>query len=435
MKISNHLSQLNPDSESAKAPPSKTKYYQQEPVIAPDLRPLNYKECFVERNAGDPKLSVSPKGKLILFSSSASLGGAKKQPISWRYNQHLESWSKSPPLMFPVNKNDWFWGLSWDKKSKIGYGVTYRYHIDEANTKSIKPFLFSSVDDGQSFLPVSEKPITNEGSETAITNLKDGSLLALIRSNSDVHNPKFELINLGIDGQKIKSNVFTDHTIGGQSLLNISLDGNDYILSSYRVAAFNENDLYEQKIILSLINPNSMSITKLATIATNGADMGYTGMVFNEDNGELLVSYYNSDISRSEFLNNPQEKPNAASIYLAKLLISEFSPGKIKADLISSKRVVKSNGEHNAFTSMIHYKGKYYLAYRKAQSHYVLTTKKKVESYSDRVRESCKTPGGVFHVLSSNNGETWTQNAVLKANNVGDLEEEAPEILLTLPII
>ncbi|TDF39424.1 hypothetical protein EYS14_07870 [Alteromonadaceae bacterium M269] len=240
----------------------------------------------------DPKLSISPDGKLLLLAyarfNSDSNQTLKTQPYCW-FSTDGYSWSS--PTVLPI-QNEWLWRLSFHKDFALGF--TYNKRLERLNLykgnplrqiECIKPKVLS-------------KETHNLGypNESDIIFSENGDAYALVRRDADSYSAQ-----LGYAKAPYTQWQWSDlgHYIGGPAMIKFDegtaiAAGRLWLQSGPKMALFK----------LDLKQP---SLTPMMTLPSEG-DSSYPGLVLNGD--KLYVSYYSSHIDRK------------SSIYLAEVDLS-----------------------------------------------------------------------------------------------------------------
>ena len=219
----------------------------------------------------DPKLTVTPRGELMLTTAAAD---RPKEPVSHQsmvwFSRDARQWSE------PVKAgelNFWLWRVQWHKglAYSVGYGTTNR-DTDVAR-------LYRSAD-GRTFEPWVPRLFT-EGypNETSLLFEKDGTARMLLRRDRGTMTGQW-----GTSRPPYKEWTWQDMgvRIGGPHMLQIP---GGRVIGVVR--------LYDGKQRTSIveINPATGKLTELEKLPSNG-DSSYAGLVWEK--GELWISYYSS---------------------------------------------------------------------------------------------------------------------------------------------
>jgi hypothetical protein len=233
----------------------------------------------------DPKITVTPDGRLMLSGAEAIRDGSTYhyQSLAW-FSQDGRNWSERHPIGDP---DFWLWRVTWHQGT--AYGIGYGCGKDQ----SIR--LYTSKD-GKKFDTLVERLFdVGYPNETAIVFDGDTAYCLLRRDGKPssgllgVSQPpykKWEWKDLGVQ-------------IGGPSLIRLS---NGKWLAAVR--------LYDRRIRTSLcwVDPQAGKLTEFLELPSGG-DTSYAGLVEYRD--QLWVSYYSSHEGKT-------------SIYLAKVPVEHL---------------------------------------------------------------------------------------------------------------
>jgi hypothetical protein len=219
----------------------------------------------------DPKLSITPDGRLMLAGVSAlhQPSPVRHQSMVW-FSDDGRSWSEGKPIGEP---DVWLWRPAWHEG--VAYGVGY------STTGAHFTRLYSSRDgvDFATIVPtLFDRGYSNE---SALAFLPDGSALCLMRRDGKGAD--------GTDQLGRSKPPYTEWTwkdlgrhFGGPALLRLP-DG--------RLVAGGRS--HEGKVHTSLawLDPDAGTLTEFLTLPSGG-DTSYPGLVWHD--GMLWVSYYSS---------------------------------------------------------------------------------------------------------------------------------------------
>jgi hypothetical protein len=232
-----------------------------------------------EADLRDPKLTVSPDGRLMLSAAAARHQGAAAA-------FHTQVWTSadgavwSPPK--EIGEDDfWLWRITWFRKMAFAVGYS------TAGQPSIR--LYQSPD-GVRFDPlVANLYDHGEPNETSLLFAKDSSALCLLRR--DAGNAL-----LGASRPPYRNWTWKDlgKKLGGPHMLRLP---DDRIVAAGR--------LHDGKVRTGLcwLDPKAGTLTEFLALPSGG-DTSYPGLVYAD--GLLWVSYYSSHEGKT-------------SIYLAKV--------------------------------------------------------------------------------------------------------------------
>ena len=229
----------------------------------------------------DPKLSVTPHGRLLLNAGAALQGspGVTHRSLVWS-SADAREWSE------PVSAGDpdvWLWRVTWHLKQaySVGYGTR--------GTPSIR--LYTSAD-GSTFSAHSDNLAdAGESREASLLFMPDGRALCLLRRGGAASTAV-----LGKSRAPYRGWSWTGLKVGIAGANLIRLPDERIVVSGRMIGA----DVHTS---LAWLDPEAETLTELLTLPSGG-DSGYPGMVFHD--GLLWVSYYSSHEGR-------------AMIYLAKV--------------------------------------------------------------------------------------------------------------------
>lgn len=241
----------------------------------------------------DPKLSVTPDGKLLLLAYAKVYNGHQdpvyRQAYTW-LTQDGQSWSSAKQL---GDKNWWLWRLRWHKDK--AYGVAYNREAQNTRLyaglprrtfECVEPQLFSLKKQGKGY-----------PNESDLHFSADGTAQVLLRRDADSCTAQ-----LGISAPPYRRWVWHDlgFYLAGPSMLNLSPG---YSLLAGRI--------WQQdgpKTALVLLNLHTMK-PSLLRVLPSGGDTSYPGLVRQGNN--VFVSYYSS------------HQHHKACIYLAKFTLDD----------------------------------------------------------------------------------------------------------------
>lgn len=242
----------------------------------------------------DPKLSITPDGKLMLL-----LGGTEyskegdylsSQPRV-AFSSDGKTWSKLKKVVQP---HEWLWRVTWhDGKA---WGISYRSTNLASKDADWIATLYSSSD-GVHFEKVKELAVDSRPSEATIRFSEQGEMRVLIRRGGDLNAHAW----IGKSGPPYHDFEWKDsgYTLGGPNFL--ILPGNK-MWASARFYKISENQVMEMTALASM-GPNG--VFPLLELPSGGEDTGYPGMVYHD--GALWISYYSS------------HEGDKAAIYIAKV--------------------------------------------------------------------------------------------------------------------
>lgn len=242
----------------------------------------------------DPKLSVTPKGEIMVIIGGSIYDGKKlvdRVPHVSFSNKRGKNFSDPEAVEVTDNTgemNSWIWRVIW--KDGTGYGMDYQTHKgDEWDL-----YLTKTVD-GKHFQKVSRLKIDGLPNESTIRFTKDDLMYVLVRRE-------------GGDSRGILAKSSPPYKIWNYTKLDYRLGGPNFLfLSESKLVVGTRNYKGDRKTHLLVTNPDG-EIEKTIELPS-GSDTGYPGKLIHE--GFLWVSYYSSHEGNS-------------NIYLSKIPINEL---------------------------------------------------------------------------------------------------------------
>lgn len=250
----------------------------------------------------DPKLSVTPDGRLMLLVGGSYYEGEtlglRRTRVSFSDKLGRNFSAPRPVEIDPKIKTDadWLWRVTWHRG--IGYGVLYQSGGDEFQAQLV------STRDGLRYQLVTTFAIGGRPNETTVRILPDGEMLAWVRRERESQN--------GFIGSSRPP--YTNWTWKEQ---NARLGGPNFlILPNGKLIGTTRGYLADRKAntYVTWLTRDG-AINPIVTLPSGG-DTSYAGMVVRGD--RLLISYYASHEGKT-------------AIYLATLnlkrLLSEAANG------------------------------------------------------------------------------------------------------------
>lgn len=243
----------------------------------------------------DPKLSITPHGKLMLLAGGTSLDNLNEYISTQSQVAFSEDGMHWSPLTLILDKHEWLWRVTWFQGK--AYGASYSR--SEPNNKdkewNIKLFESSNGVDYTLLTPWNLKGYPNE---TTLRFLKSGEMIALVRRDKKEDNHCYAGISRA---------PYTDwhwhptrHHIGGPNFIILP---HHHMWVSGRLLISNPYIQFEKTFVGTF---NLEAIRPMLILPSDG-DCSYPGMVYHE--GVLWISYYSS------------HENNRSSIYLARVAI------------------------------------------------------------------------------------------------------------------
>lgn len=240
----------------------------------------------------DPCLSVTPNGEILLLCGARYKTNDGNYATKTYYaKENKGAFEEIKPVVVPEEIDDkyccWIWRITWNDIE--GYGVVYRSNDNHStNITLVKTF------DGITYSRVTDIELGGDPSETKLSFLKDGTLMAMIRR--DGGNKK------GYMGYS--KYPYTEWNL---KELDIYLAGQDFLVDEDLVICstrLRENIGDKTNIWIGNLD-GVFSWSYVLPSLGSGGDTSYTGLL--NENDEYWISYY----SKHEF--------NKPAIYLAKI--------------------------------------------------------------------------------------------------------------------
>ena len=228
----------------------------------------------------DPKLSVTPEGRLMLTMGGTIHEG--QRPTGRRprvaFSADGMDWSGSQPVL---DAGDWLWRVTWHRG--VAYGVSYR---TPPGSTERKVTLYRS-DDGSQWRRVTDLAIDGSPNETTLRFVGD-TMIALVRREAGDRHARIGTATPPYEDWSWNP---TEHLLGGPNFIEI--DGTLWAAGRH----------YPGGARTELFRMTTDSLTPALTLPSGG-DTSYPGLLFHD--GLLWISYYSSHGGRS-------------AIYLAKV--------------------------------------------------------------------------------------------------------------------
>ena len=241
----------------------------------------------------DPKLSVTPDGRLMLLIGGSYYEGEKLGVRHTRVSFSDKAGTRfSAPKPVVVDAKirtdaDWLWRVTWHRG--VGYGVIYQSGGDEFKAQLV------STRDGLNYQLVTTFDITGRPNETTLRFTAEGEMIAWVRRERDSQN--------GFIGTSRAP--YKDWTWKEQ---NVRVGGPTFaVLPNGKLVGVSRGYLPDRKAntFVAWLSRDG-AVKPIVTLPSSG-DTSYAGMVLRDN--QLLVSYYASHEGKS-------------AIYLATLNLS-----------------------------------------------------------------------------------------------------------------
>lgn len=246
----------------------------------------------------DPKLSVTPTGKLMVIMGGSVYENRKmlERIPQVSFSEDGAEFSKPEPInVDPEVKNswDWVWRVTWHKG--VGYAINWKYEHNGGVSPTGQIYLMKTMD-GINYEKMYYFDVDGYPNESTIRFDKDDKMHVLIRRERGVG---LIAVSAAPDYNDFKFQELT-FRLGGPNFLH--LDDNSLVLGS-RYHSIHSGP----KTVIHTID--RFGNVNKSFILPSGGDTSYPGMVIFDD--QLWVSYYSSHEGKS-------------SIYLAKLSVGNL---------------------------------------------------------------------------------------------------------------
>ena len=226
----------------------------------------------------DPKLSVTPDGRLMVLVGGSYYEGEKLGVRRTRVSFSDKTgtrFSAPQPIVVEAKirtEADWLWRVTWQRG--VGYGVIYQSGGEEFKAQLV------STRDGINYHLVTTFAITGRPNETTLRVLPDGEMIAWVRRERESQNGF-----LGTSRPPYQEWLWKEQPVrlGGPNFL---------VLPNGKMIGVTRGHLADRKAntYLAWLSKDG-AMTPVVTLPSGG-DTSYAGMVLRGD--KLLVSYYSS---------------------------------------------------------------------------------------------------------------------------------------------
>lgn len=244
----------------------------------------------------DPKLSVTPDGRLMAVAGGSVYRGTKtlqgRQPRVM-FSKDGREWTAPKPVL---KEGDWLWRVTWhDGKA---YGLSYTTEGSETGDRKDWGLKLYASDDGENYKLVAPLDVTGHPNEATLRFLPDGSMVALVRREA---GDKSGWIGTSKPPYTSWTWHETAHRLGGPNFIRLP-DG--------ALWAAGRSHKGGVKTVLA-----RMGLAQYEPVLDlpSGGDTSYPGLVWQD--GLLWMSYYSSH-------------EGEAAIYLAKIKVPLEKPEK-----------------------------------------------------------------------------------------------------------
>lgn len=231
----------------------------------------------------DPKLSVTPDGRLMVLMGGSFYEGEKLNGGQTRvsFSDKLgKRFSAPQPVVIDArikSERDWLWRVTWHRG--VGYGVVYQSGGEEFKAHLV------STRDGVHYRSVTEFAIAGRPNETTLRFTPDGEMIAWVRREGQSRNGF-----IGVSRAPYKDWSWKEQPV--------RLGGPEFVaLPNGKLVGATRGHLAERKTntYLAWLELDG-AVTQIVALPSGG-DTSYAGMVIR--NGKLLVSYYASHEGKS----------------------------------------------------------------------------------------------------------------------------------------
>lgn len=227
----------------------------------------------------DPKLSITPQGKLMLLAGATRFNASKKH----LYHQSLTSfsedgvtWSEFQPIL---NQHEWLWRVTWNQGN--AYGISYRFSDPTDRSQERITSLWKSPD-GINYQLITEFKIPGKPNESTLRFLPSGQMMALVRREKIGDNYAW----IGTSFPPYEDWLWTEtkQHIGGPNFIIL-----DNVMWAAGRFIFKTPYAEFPKTALALMT--SHDLYPILVLPSSG-DNSYPGMLYKD--GFLYLSYYSS---------------------------------------------------------------------------------------------------------------------------------------------
>ena len=260
----------------------------------------------------DPKLTVTPDGRLMLNGAAAPLdsrnGAAlldskfERQSIVW-FSKDGADWSDGPHDIGEYNW--WMWSVAWHPDGSL-YGIAYgdcgscrAGTLDFLTTRLYRSAFPAKTKSGLDF-KVHVKKLTPAATEAALLFRRDGLAVSLVRDKKSWKSGDYSHL-IGVAKGDYTDWTFHKRTgviVGGPALFELP-DGN--IVVAARVINKSGPLPGRSRTRLCWLDPDACEMVQLLTLPggrPGEGGTGYPGVVWHD--GHLWVSYYSGNAGRTK---------------------------------------------------------------------------------------------------------------------------------------
>jgi hypothetical protein len=236
--------------------------------------------CLAEEHVDlrDPKLSITPDGRLMVNCGASYYHGSKRLKIESRvvFSSPAGS-SLGPPLkvVFPsdiVTGGDWLWRVTWHKG--VAWGCVTQVQDKQRGVRLIRS------DDGIHYQAVAKLEVEG-ANETTVRFLPDETLVAMIRREA---KPPFGFVGTARPPYRDWTYKTSNKRYGGPNF--VQLPGGTWLAGSRNYEPKSQTQLWWMDI-------TSGQFRDVLTLPSGG-DNSYPGFAIDQPGNRLYVSYYSS---------------------------------------------------------------------------------------------------------------------------------------------
>lgn len=252
--------------------------------------------CMPDTDLRDPKLSVTPKGELLLLAyARRTKRGSHRGEIG---NHHPMIWVSQDGLSWSSGKNIgeqhwWLWRIRWHRGK--AYGFAYNRAANSVNLYTGDPKRsFHPLKSGAFNLQTHHKGYPNESDMCFCAN---GTAYTILRRDSDTFSAQFGISN-------------APYTQWQWLDLGFYLGGPTMLLLNAQQGILAGRIVHAGKCVTAILSIElTTAVVSIMTILPSSGDNSYPGMVKRGDT--LFVSYYSS------------HQDEQAHVYLAQLTLNK----------------------------------------------------------------------------------------------------------------
>lgn len=233
----------------------------------------------------DPKLSITPDGRLML------LFGAVKLDANYKYVTRdsrvvfsEDGWEWGPPVVV-MPEHEWLWRVTW--VDNIAYGVSYRFSDINKLKEEWLVTLWKS-EDGVKYEPVTPWKIHGRPNECTLQVKHSGEMVALMRRNA--RGFRHSCIGTSYPPYEEWSWELSPVQLGGP---NFVVAENGHMWAGGRMIYLSPYGGIFKTVLCSM----SKSQLRPMKVLPSDGDTGYPGMVIKD--GELWMCYHSYHLDKT----------------------------------------------------------------------------------------------------------------------------------------